>query len=349
MPMAVEAPAQPATRRRPRRRGRTEVVVDGPRPRRSRIEVVEEVEAVEAPRLRDRLGKTRATFSGLVGTFRRGGKIDDESWDELEETLLLADVGMTTTEAVVAGVKARAAAPPGRRRRAARPPARRARGPARGHRLRPHAAPRGRVGPTVWLLVGVNGVGKTTTAAKLAKREQADGAAGAPRRRRHLPRRGGRPARDVGRPPRLRARARPGRRRPGRGRRTTRVEAARARDVDVVLVDTAGRLHTKVNLMNELEKLKRIVERTPGALAGGAARARRVHRPERAHAGARVRGRRRHHRRRAHEARRHREGRRGARDRGRVRRAGEARRVSAKAPTTSSRSSRDEFAAALVE
>ena len=52
--------------------------------------------AVEAPRLRDRLGKTRATFSGLVGTFRRGGKIDDDAWDELEETLLLADVGMTT-------------------------------------------------------------------------------------------------------------------------------------------------------------------------------------------------------------------------------------------------------------
>jgi fused signal recognition particle receptor len=44
------------------------------------------------------------------------------------------------------------------------------------------------------------------------------------------------------------------------------LEAAHARHADVVLVDTAGRLHTKVNLMNELEKLKRIIERTPGAL-----------------------------------------------------------------------------------
>jgi len=44
------------------------------------------------------------------------------------------------------------------------------------------------------------------------------------------------------------------------------LEAAHARNIDVALVDTAGRLHTKVNLMNELEKLKRIIERTPGAL-----------------------------------------------------------------------------------
>jgi fused signal recognition particle receptor len=44
------------------------------------------------------------------------------------------------------------------------------------------------------------------------------------------------------------------------------MDAATARSTDVVIVDTAGRLHTKVNLMRELEKLKRIVERTPGAL-----------------------------------------------------------------------------------
>jgi fused signal recognition particle receptor len=44
------------------------------------------------------------------------------------------------------------------------------------------------------------------------------------------------------------------------------MEAARGRKAEVVVVDTAGRLHTKVNLMAELEKLRRIVERTPGAL-----------------------------------------------------------------------------------
>ena len=63
------------------------------------------------------------------------------------------------------------------------------------------------------------------------------------------------------------------------------MSAATSRGADLVLVDTAGRLHTKVNLMNELEKLRRIVERTPGALQGGAPRARRDHRPERALAG----------------------------------------------------------------
>ena len=46
----------------------------------------------------------------------------------------------------------------------------------------------------------------------------------------------------------------------------TTMSAAASRGADLVLVDTAGRLHTKVNLMNELEKLRRIVERTPGAL-----------------------------------------------------------------------------------
>jgi len=219
---------------------------------------------VEAPRLRDRLGKTRAAFSGLVGTFRRGGKIDDDDWDELEETLLLADVGMSTTEAVVAGVKERATAAG-------------ADADALPDLLRDELAERleatasdrtlhrAAEGPSVWFLVGVNGVGKTTTAAKLAKREQADGArvllaaadtfraAAADQLGMWASRLGCEVVRgqDGGDPGAVVYDA---------------LEAAHARNVDVVLVDTAGRLHTKVNLMNELEKLKRIVERTPGAL-----------------------------------------------------------------------------------
>jgi len=220
--------------------------------------------AVEAPRLRDRLGKTRATFSGLVGTFRRGGKIDDDAWDELEETLLLADVGMATTEAVVAGVKERATsdhvdadALPELLRDELE-----ARLEATGSDRTLHRAADG---PSVWLLVGVNGVGKTTTAAKLAKREQADGArvllaaadtfraAAADQLGMWADRLGCEIVRgqDGGDPGAVVYDA---------------LEAAHARNVDVVLVDTAGRLHTKVNLMNELEKLKRIIERTPGAL-----------------------------------------------------------------------------------
>jgi fused signal recognition particle receptor len=229
------------------------------------IETIDvEAPVVEAPRLRDRLGKTRATFSGLVGTFRRGGKIDDDAWDELEETLLLADVGMTTTEAVVAGVKERATAT-------------HADADALPDLLRDELAERleatasdrtlhrAAEGPSVWLLVGVNGVGKTTTAAKLAKREQADGArvllaaadtfraAAADQLGMWADRLGCEIVRgqDGGDPGAVVYDA---------------LEAAHARHADVVLVDTAGRLHTKVNLMNELEKLKRIVERTPGAL-----------------------------------------------------------------------------------
>ena len=62
-------------------------------------EVVDEVEVVEAPRLRDRLGKTRAAFVRSLAAVRGRGAIDDETWDELEETLLLADVGLPTTDA----------------------------------------------------------------------------------------------------------------------------------------------------------------------------------------------------------------------------------------------------------
>ena len=232
--------------------------------------LVEEAEAlleVEAPtpvRLRDRIGKTRASFAGLLGALRRGGRIDDESWDELEEALLLADVGMATTAAVVEGVKARAAstgadaeALPGLLRDEITERLER----TAGERSLGHAAD----GPTVWLMVGVNGVGKTTTTAKLAKRELADGhrvllaaadtfrAAAADQLAMWADRLGCAVVRgqDGGDPGAVVFDA---------------MDAATARETDLVIVDTAGRLHTKVNLMNELEKLKRIIERRPGAL-----------------------------------------------------------------------------------
>ncbi len=58
----------------------------------------------ERPRLRDRLGKTRAAFSGAL---TRRGKVDPETWDELEEALLLADVGLPTTQRILEDVKVR--------------------------------------------------------------------------------------------------------------------------------------------------------------------------------------------------------------------------------------------------
>lgn len=214
-------------------------------------------------RLRDRLGKTRATFAGLLGHLRRGGHLDAAAWEELEETLLLADVGLTTTEALVAGVRARAAGDGD----AARLPVllreeitERLRATGRDRVLH-HASE----GPTVWFLVGVNGAGKTTTAAKLARREQEEGrrvllaaadtfrAAAADQLATWAKRLGCEIVRGAegGDPGAVVFDA---------------IDAAVARGVDVVLVDTAGRLHTKVNLMKELEKLQRVAERRPGAV-----------------------------------------------------------------------------------
>ena len=114
----------------------------------------------------------------------------------------------------------------------------------------------------VWLFVGVNGVGKTTTIGKLGHAPGPRRPPGGDGRRRHLPGRGRRPARTVGRP---------GRRldHPGqRGRRPgavvfDAVQHAAARHADLVLADTAGRLHTKTNLMEELKKVRRVAERPP--------------------------------------------------------------------------------------
>ena len=133
-------------------------------------------------------------------------------------------------------------------------------GGAEGAGLNLRAAP-----PVPILMVGLQGSGKTTTTAKIAKREIADGnkvllaaadtfrAAAADQLATWADRLGCGVVRgqDGGDPGAVVFDA---------------MDAASARSTDVVIVDTAGRLHTKVNLMRELEKLKRIVERTPGAL-----------------------------------------------------------------------------------
>ena len=167
--------------------------------------------------------------------------------------------------------------------------------------------------PSVWMFVGVNGVGKTTSIAKLAQRENDEGrrvvlaaadtfrAAAAEQLATWADRTGteiirGQEGADPG------------------SVVFDAMAAATTRGADLVLVDTAGRLHTKVNLMEELKKLRRIVERTDGRAVRGAARGRRVDRAERAHAGPPVRRGRRRHRRGPHQARRHRQGRHRPRD-----------------------------------
>jgi fused signal recognition particle receptor len=214
-------------------------------------------------RLRDRLGKSRAPFTGMRGRLK-ARQLDDDAWDELEETLLLADVGVPTTARLLDGVRARARAE-GLSEADGLPALLQAEIASQlddqvDRTLRLDA---GR--PNAWILVGVNGAGKTTTAAKLATRELARGhsvlfaaadtfrAAAADQ----LVEWGARISVDVirgqegGDPGAVAFDA---------------VQAAGARGIDLVLVDTAGRLHTKVNLMEELKKVRRVVERTPGAL-----------------------------------------------------------------------------------
>src|SRR6478735_424474 len=212
-------------------------------------EVEPEPEVVERvkPRLRDRLGKTRAAFAGAFAGIAGRGKVDEETWDDLEEALILADVGVPTTTKVIEAVRERAKAE-------------KVADPERVIELL-----RGDAKPSVWMFVGVNGVGKTTSIAKLAQRENDEGrrvvlaaadtfrAAAAEQLATWADRTGteiirGQEGADPG------------------SVVFDAMSAATTRGADLVLIDTAGRLHTKVNLMEELKKLRRIVERTDGAL-----------------------------------------------------------------------------------
>jgi fused signal recognition particle receptor len=196
-----------------------------------------------------RLGKSAAA---LGASLRRawGGGVDDNMWIELEEALLAADVGLEATTSVVAGVKA------------SRPETVEEARAALSTRLRAELGEKDRElhldgTPSVVLVVGVNGTGKTTTIAKLAARLVGSGksvvlaagdtfraAAGAQLQtwgeRLGVPVVSGQ---DGGDPAAVAFDA---------------IGSARAKETDVVIVDTAGRLHAKKNLMAELGKIHRV-------------------------------------------------------------------------------------------
>jgi fused signal recognition particle receptor len=230
------------------------------------IEVEPEVlepEVLERPRLRDRLGRTRSAFSGAFGRIR-GRKIDDETWDEIEESLLLADVGMFTTTRLLDALRVRA-------KEASATEPDELIGLLRDEvvALLDTDADRALHMDTgqanVWMFVGVNGVGKTTTIGKLASQRVRDGhrvvlAAGDTFRAAAADQLGMWAERTGGELVRGQEGADPG------SVVFDAMAAASGRGVDLVLVDTAGRLHTKSNLMEELKKLRRIVDRTPDAL-----------------------------------------------------------------------------------
>jgi fused signal recognition particle receptor len=215
------------------------------------------------PSYRSRLGSVRGLFSGAVSALR-SGRIDAATWESLEEALIRADVGVATTTALLDGLRAKVQS----KEIGSGDDLLHALG-ASIRELLDYAGSRelrfdGRAGePDVWLFVGVNGVGKTTTIGKLARRQSAEGrsvllAAGdtfraaaadqlalwAERTETEVVRgaEGGDPSAVV----------------------FDAVQRAAARGNDLVLADTAGRLHTKVNLVEELKKIRRVADRDPG-------------------------------------------------------------------------------------
>jgi fused signal recognition particle receptor len=223
-------------------------------------------EEIIAPRrrFRERLGRSRAAISqGLSGLLSRGVQ-DEEAWEELEEALLSADVGVATTTRLVERLRERA--------RAQRPGATELRGLLReellaavGDQDRTLALDLldERQRPGVVLIVGVNGTGKTTTAGKLALALSEEGKqvvmAAADTFRaaatEQLVLWGERVGAQV---VRQQAGADPA------AVAFDGLASARAKGADVLLVDTAGRLHTKTNLMEELRKVRRVLEREGG-------------------------------------------------------------------------------------
>ena len=204
------------------------------------------------------LAKTRAAFTEMLNdVFENADAIDDDFFDELEETLVLADLGMDTVNKLMKELRYRVE--------------------TRGLSTTEHVkfnlklilndmlkvgSPELNLStsPAVVLVIGVNGVGKTTTIGKIATRlvnegkkvmlvagdtfraaaaDQLEiwaGRSGASIVRQHE---GADPAAVV----------------------FDGIQSAKAKGVDVILIDTAGRLHNKQNLMNELNKINRVVER----------------------------------------------------------------------------------------
>lgn len=216
----------------------------------------------EPATFRGRLGKARSAMAGYLGSIMSRGDVNAETWEELEEALIRADVGVRPTTEILDTVRAQAD------EQGVKDPSvlielvkdeMKARLSAHDISLTTGGD------PSVWLFVGVNGVGKTTTIGKIAHRETANGkklvlAAGdtfraaaaeqlgmwAERAGADLVRgaEGGDPSSVI----------------------YDAVESAAANNADIVLADTAGRLHNKTNLMNELSKVRRVAEKGAGTV-----------------------------------------------------------------------------------
>lgn len=237
-----EAPATPASS------------IERPEPVRGRME-----------RLRERLASSGSLGRAILGVLSRG-QLSAADWEEIEESLLIADLGLEATDTLMEALKRRVAVESttneARIREILREELLALVGPDMDRSLnltRPEVD--GAARPAVVLMVGVNGTGKTTTVGKLARILVAEdksvllGAADTFRAAAadQLATWGERVGVDVVRSDRE-----------GADPASVAFEAVRegiSRDVDVVLVDTAGRLQNKSTLMDELGKIKRVMEK----------------------------------------------------------------------------------------
>ena len=212
-------------------------------------------------KLRATFGKARDTLAGVEALGRAKKPITPEFWNELEELLILADFGVSTTEKIVDGLKTVAKQELWATSDQA---VARFRKDVERFLTLPGAELDLSSTPAVVLVVGVNGSGKTTTIGKLATKLRSE------RKRVLLV------AADTFRAAaaeQLQIWAERSGADLVRGREGADpasvvfdgVQAGKARSADVIIVDTAGRLQTKTNLMEELKKMRRIIERETGA------------------------------------------------------------------------------------
>ncbi len=211
-----------------------------------------------AQRLKQGLARTRTAFTGQVaGLFRAGAKIDEALYEDLETVLLTADVGVDATQHLIERLRTRV-------KRDKLTEAEQLQGALKAELialLAPLEKPMdvSIAKPFVIMLAGVNGAGKTTTIGKLARRFQAEGksvllAAGDTFRaaaREQLGEWGKRNQVEViqsqaGDPAAIIFDA---------------LHSAKARGIDIVLADTAGRLPTQLHLMDEIRKVKRVLQK----------------------------------------------------------------------------------------
>jgi len=227
---------------------------------------VPEAAAGRMMRLRSRLSRSQSTLGrGLLSLLSRED-LDEDAWEDLEDTLLSADVGVGATQEIVERLRTRTKVlgtrSEGELRALLADELVTALQPDMDRTL--HTVPHADGHPAVLLVVGVNGTGKTTTCGKIARLLVADGrtvllaaadtfrAAAADQLETWGSRVGARTVRgpEAGDPASVAFEA---------------VKLGTETDdnigVDTVIVDTAGRLHTKVGLMDELGKVKRVVEK----------------------------------------------------------------------------------------